>query len=259
MTMQRLAETFRQREVWFTVRQQLDRSVGRRVRREANRLWGRPTVHELGQAPDAEVTDNVQEFASWWAGESVDRYRAEFDELCAILNDRRDGDGYPPFYDVGQATAFAIYAHVRARRPTHVLETGVANGASTFFILHALRQNGVGHLHSIDISRDVGQVLTAEERDGWDLRVLDRSPADGHLRNSILTLPALDLFIHDSDHSYDWMRREFLLAWERLAPGGWIASDDAQYSYAYMEFCQKRGLAPHYLLDGIKVFGVAQV
>src|SRR5437867_6496062 len=44
------------------------------------------------------------------------------------------------------------YAAIRALRPEVVVETGVANGVSTAYLLLALQQNGRGMLHSIDLA-----------------------------------------------------------------------------------------------------------
>ena len=43
------------------------------------------------------------------------------------------------------------YAAIRSLRPEVVVETGVANGVSTAYLLLALDQNGKGILHSIEI------------------------------------------------------------------------------------------------------------
>jgi hypothetical protein len=44
-----------------------------------------------------------------------------------------------------------LYAIVRAYKPDIVVETGVARGASSSFILCAMHENGKGHLYSIDL------------------------------------------------------------------------------------------------------------
>ena len=44
----------------------------------------------------------------------------------------------------------AIWLLVRCLRPRHVVETGVAHGLTSRFILEALEKNGDGHLWSID-------------------------------------------------------------------------------------------------------------
>jgi hypothetical protein len=87
--------------------------------------------------------------------------RAEWGVLRTTL-DQRSGVRqlkYPTFYAVTSDSSFLLYALVRLRRPASILETGVANGHSTYFLLHALRANGTGRLYSVDISSDVGVLL----------------------------------------------------------------------------------------------------
>src|SRR5271156_5195455 len=45
----------------------------------------------------------------------------------------------------------AIWCLIRHLRPNHVVETGVARGFTSRFILEALERNGSGHLWSIDL------------------------------------------------------------------------------------------------------------
>jgi hypothetical protein len=44
------------------------------------------------------------------------------------------------------------YAAIRARKPSCVVETGNADGVSSSYFLPALRKNGKGKLHSIDLA-----------------------------------------------------------------------------------------------------------
>jgi predicted O-methyltransferase YrrM len=49
-----------------------------------------------------------------------------------------------------------IYTIIRCLKPRIVIETGVANGASSTFILSALEKNNLGKLYSIDLpSKDL--------------------------------------------------------------------------------------------------------
>jgi predicted O-methyltransferase YrrM len=51
----------------------------------------------------------------------------------------------------GMAAALdSIYVIIRALKPNIIVETGVANGASSFYLLLALKRNKKGHLFSID-------------------------------------------------------------------------------------------------------------
>lgn len=57
-----------------------------------------------------------------------------------------------------------IYVLVRKFKPEIVIETGVASGASTAFILCAMHQNNKGSLYSIDLPP---KDLTEKDRDGY--------------------------------------------------------------------------------------------
>src|SRR4051812_6926009 len=55
------------------------------------------------------------------------------------------------FHNADFALSRLCYAVCRARKPRVVVETGVAFGVTTAFILKALEQNGSGELHSVDL------------------------------------------------------------------------------------------------------------
>ena len=57
-------------------------------------------------------------------------------------------------------------------------------------------------------------------------------------------LDRVDLFLHDSDHSYEAMLFEFEQAYPKLAPGGLLLSDDTHLHTAWDDFCAKHGLRP---------------
>jgi len=50
--------------------------------------------------------------------------------------------------------SMALYAMVRAHKPKIVMECGCGHGWSSQWILHALKNNGVGYLYSFDILHD---------------------------------------------------------------------------------------------------------
>ena len=55
---------------------------------------------------------------------------------------------------ISDAEGRILYAAVRALRPAHVIETGVAEGVSTSYIGAALVDNGCGILHSLELPPD---------------------------------------------------------------------------------------------------------
>jgi predicted O-methyltransferase YrrM len=152
---------------------------------------------------------------------------------------------------VEDQTAALLFGLVAAIRPRVVLEAGVADGYSTAVMLAALASSGNGQLHSIDIADDVGVLVEDPAR--WTLHVV---PDDGTTVARIADeLGGVDLFFHDCRHSYLGQYRDYDAIWERLRPGGILASDDVNYSWAFVDFCAARGVRPICLLDRRKVSG----
>jgi predicted O-methyltransferase YrrM len=151
--------------------------------------------------------------------------------------------------------AAALYVVVRAVKPRVIVETGVASGLSSAHILRALAVNGTGVLHSIDLpnvqegstlpeGRTSGWIVPDSLRGRWQLRLGDTRKL---LPDLLATLGQVDLFLHDSDHSYENMLFEFEQALPRLAPGGLLMSDDIDLHGAWEDFCAKHGLRPTHI------------
>jgi predicted O-methyltransferase YrrM len=162
---------------------------------------------------------------------------------------------YPDWYAIERETSFLYYALCRHLSPRNVLETGVANGHSTFFILQAMKKNGNGTLHSVDIADNVGKLLTEEERSGWNLHILG-TPQRKSFKHILKTASPLDLFVHDSDHTYGWQMFEFRAARKALSEHGVLLSDDIDHSLAFVDFCNEESQKPVLLLDTRKVTGM---
>lgn len=142
----------------------------------------------------------------------------------------------------------ALYALCRLLRPRVVIETGVAAGVSSAYILQALSKNGEGELHSIDVgefprqtSKELGFVIPEDLKSRWHLHVGDSR----HLLPELLRrLSPVDLFVHDSDHSYEVMNFELENAYHYLRRGGMLAADDVFLNTAFSDFCRKFGIKP---------------
>jgi predicted O-methyltransferase YrrM len=121
-----------------------------------------------------------------------------------------------------------LYGLVRALKPTMVVETGVYLGASTYFILAALRENREGTLFSCDpkyVDKRRAQMMASlrgAPMNRW-LFIGQRSEHALHLAK-----PPWDIFLHDSDHRRKNMAFELDYAWKRVCPGGLIIVDDWQ-------------------------------
>ena len=163
---------------------------------------------------------------------------------------------YPVNWAVEEQSAFTLYSLVRTLKPQTVVETGVANGHSSFVILSALKTNGRGRLVSIDIWNDVGRLVTAEEGEIWDLRLLSRPGARDELRAVLRSVAPVDIFVHDSEHLYAWQMTEYRAAAAVLSRSGILVSDDIDSSYAFWDFCRECGVKPAVLIDDRKALGL---
>src|ERR1035438_9722060 len=148
------------------------------------------------------------------------------------------------------------YAVVRAFRPKIVVETGVANGVSSAYILLALQANGRGALYSIGLNDP--QYLPASKPLGWIVPNELQSPWTVLVGDSRIILPRLlaeigspDIFIHDSLHTYEHMLWEYRVAYPHLRPGGLLFSDDAEWNSAFPEFALEIGAQRGQILRGV--------
>ena len=67
----------------------------------------------------------------------------------------------------------------------------------------------------------------------------------------------IDLFMHDSDHWYGWVRFELDAAVRYMAPDGCVLCDDADFSLAFLDKCLEIGAEPRFLVQDSDVFGIA--
>ncbi|MBI2165012.1 MAG: class I SAM-dependent methyltransferase [Chloroflexi bacterium] len=147
---------------------------------------------------------------------------------------------------VGPFRAPLLYIICRALRPEILVETGTSSGLSTALILSALEKNGQGRLYSIDYPFDVhGTTLPPGRETGWLVPQHLRQRWELVIGKSQDKLPTLlkgtgqiDLFLHDSEHTYEAMLWEFKTAWPHLRPGGILLSDDVLWNRAFVDFCR---------------------
>ncbi|MDG6933754.1 MAG: class I SAM-dependent methyltransferase [Nitrososphaerota archaeon] len=159
---------------------------------------------------------------------------------------------------IGGQSRFVLFSLVRILKPNHVLETGVDNGVSSYFILRALESNRSGRLSSTDVSPDCGSLLGGIDRGIWDLHLL-KGPSKRRDFTSYLRDQQFDVFIHDSNHSYTWQLFEYESVLKHMNSDSLILSDDVDSSYAFIDFSKSHSLRPSFLFDKTKFFGGVQV
>ena len=144
------------------------------------------------------------------------------------------GDGEP-------GMVRAVWCLTRHLRPAKVVETGVARGITSRFILEALAQNGAGHLWSVDLPppRDrnlhaqIGSAVPEGLRDRWTYVHGSSRRRIGKLLGQ---LGEINLFIHDSRHSERNLLFELHHAWGALKPGGVLVADDVDLNCGLHSF-----------------------
>jgi predicted O-methyltransferase YrrM len=156
-----------------------------------------------------------------------------------LLGDIRCGDTFSQRWAADSLFARSCYLLCRLIQPSVVVETGVAYGVSSAFILRALEENSRGTLHSVDLPP-----LRRETERFWGIAVPERFRGRWRLHRgaSGRMLPRLlqetgpvDFFVHDSLHTLRNMRREFETVWPRLRTGGALLADDVERNAAFDE------------------------
>ncbi len=194
-------------------------------------------------APHAQLVEQSLELASNHA------FYTALNELFVPVRGRRTS---------GAPWSEFLYLLIRTARPEVVIETGVFDGAcSTAFILLAMRDNGMGRLISIDLpARDTIVGATHRMADttlppgcqpGWSvpdelIDLLDLRLGDSRelLPQALAEAGAVDVFLHDSLHTYEHMKFEYETAWPHIKSGGLLLSDDTGWSAAFGEFAARQ-------------------
>lgn len=211
----------------------LDRLEGRRQRR-------RQTV---GHVP----VDREQPLAAVHELLGVDECAVCAEAVERVWDNVSDRLGSGHHHDGGPALAGALWAAVHHLAPQTVVETGVARGVTSAFILDAMARGDRGHLWSIDLppmSSDwgdqTGQAVDPAHRYRW---TYIRGAARRELPKLLDHLGALDVFVHDGLHTAENMGFELRLAWPSIEPGGLLVSDDIDDNPAWESFAGAAALA----------------
>lgn len=161
--------------------------------------------------------------------------------LAHMRSSQADFDKGMSSADLWAKKVLIQYAAVRALQPGIVVETGVASGVSSAYILLAMERNQKGILHSVEIgdrhylpaNKEPGWIVPQRLRQRWHLHIGDvAATAPGLLRG----LGQVDIFIHDILHTYDQMKFEFEMARPHIRPGGLLLADDAAWNHVFHEF-----------------------
>ena len=153
----------------------------------------------------------------------------------------------------------ALYTIVRLTKPNLIVETGVFEGDGSRAILLALNQNKRGFLYSIDVP---SPRLPAEKEAGWRIPHILRERwylVEGksldNLSPLLDSIGQIDMFLHDSEHSYENMLFEYRTAWGHIREGGLLLSHDITRNKAFRNFAIRHNRKYFYMyhnLAGLK-------
>jgi len=233
----------------------LARGIAERVFRPALR----PALEDFQRSARTQSTDGT-EVLSGATGLPAPTVEAVYEEGRRAFLDIPDqvveGSAYRKDWRMELEHAAVLYTLVRLTKPRTVVETGIADGFSSRVILTAIGANGSGRLVSVDVRSGTGGLVPPELRSSWRPVVVraDRSLAD--IAELLRSEGPIDLFLHDSRHTYGHMLGEYRAAWPVLRPGGLLASDDADSTWAFLDFARQVRSPVHVHVGSRKVFGL---
>jgi predicted O-methyltransferase YrrM len=203
--------------------------------------------------------DMMAEAATVPGFEQVMERKAFIDDYMAALGQR-----YHSHYLAGWVNltdAQFLYWIVRRLKPKTILQTGVSNGLSSAFMMLALAKNGAeGTLHVVDVpaifnaadpnwtrgGQVFGFVIPEGKTSGWMVPDIYRDRFEVQIGDAKVLLPqlvdrlkAVDMFYHDSDHSYNHMAFEFEQAKRKLAANSVVVADDISWNASLWDFADK--------------------
>jgi hypothetical protein len=132
------------------------------------------------------------------------------------------------------------YALGRCMKPRVIVETGTCYGVSSSFFLKALKTNNCGVLHSVDLpplgrwgDQFIGALIPNELRCAWKLH---RGSSRRLLPGILAHLGKIDLFLHDSLHTYGNILMECRTVAPHLNRPAVVIVDDVQDNAAFLDW-----------------------
>ena len=152
-----------------------------------------------------------------------------------------------------------LFALVRLAKPREIVESGVASGVSSAFILMAIKSNSAGALHSIDLpvgreknrgneswaipaGLSSGWAVSPDLRRRWDLR---KGKSEALLIPLLEELGDVDFYCHDSPVDVGHFEFEMNAVRRHLKPGSLVVADNT-YRAIFNKTAESFGAKVHY-------------
>ncbi|MEM0134755.1 MAG: class I SAM-dependent methyltransferase [Thermoplasmatales archaeon] len=157
------------------------------------------------------------------------------------------------YWQISKDEVRAIYCIIRERKPDVVVETGMGPGVSTTSILSAMKNRG--KLISIDPGlpygkgdKEVGFIIPSRLKHRLEYV---RGTSSEKLQIVLNSLERLDVFFHDSDHSYENVMFELTTVWPKVENDPLILVDNYDWSEASIDFAKEKKLKIRNIADDL--------
>lgn len=157
------------------------------------------------------------------------------------------------YWQISKDEVRSMYSVIRERKPNVVIETGMGSGVSTTSILSAMKKHG--RLISIDPGipygkgdREVGFLIPSNLRS--NLEYIQGTSTE-RLVGVLDSLASLDVFFHDSDHSYQNVMFELNSVWPKIRKNPLILIDNYDWSNAAKDFAKEKNLKLRNIADDL--------
>lgn len=168
-------------------------------------------------------------------------------EADSILKDTEKKISGRNFWQVSPDELTFIYSISVNMKARNIVETGVGPGTTSYAFLAALRHTG-GRLTSFDLGvkygddekgEPVGFVVPEELKNNWNLHIGDSRKT---LPAEIVKLGSIDIFMHDSEHTYDHVTFELNTVFKHLSGKFLILVDNYDWTSAPVDFSAEKKL-----------------
>ncbi len=236
--------------------------MGKHVITSKYQIWQDSKIHSVYNYQDKKLEfDKILNVLFPDDNYSISDFQKNTEKLYVHINDffhKLENETYPskkkPYpidYTLDNKSGLFLYTLCKIIKPENVVETGVAYGLSSMYILQALYENKKGSLYSIDSAFSpwqskemIGSAIPSHLKSNWNL--IYGSSVE-KLKKTLASLRSADIFFHDSLHTHKNMIYEFETAWPFIIKNGFLISDDISDNNAFYDFYSNKKLIPFIL------------
>ncbi len=174
--------------------------------------------------------------------QEIEKTISESNDIVEYCERMTAGNDY---WQISEDEIRVIFTVINFYNPSVVIETGVGPGVSTTAILSAINKRGM--LISIDPGipygkgdKEIGFAIPAALKTNFKLV---RGKSQEKIDEVLRSIEKVDVFFHDSEHTYNNIMFELNSVWPKLSKNYLIMVDNYDWTDAPKDFANERGLA----------------